>query len=235
MVVRKRSLVDLQVMKLLLNAWKRCRVNLRANFVAGLIIWTIGATVYIGHENSDIFRNYLDEIADAKNEFGYIYSALSTGLFGGLIPFLALLAKGRIPFGRKYHWFLFFLLFWACKGVEVDAFYRLQSYLLGESPTFPVVFAKVLVDQFIYCVFWSAPITAIFYGWKDSGFCWSEVDVLKDLRQMIDESLFLLVSTWIIWIPAVSIIYSMPSNLQIPLFNLTLCFFVLVITITGEE
>jgi hypothetical protein len=59
--------------------------------------------------------------------------------------------------------------------------------------------------------------------------------VLKNFGLMLDEILFLLFSTWIIWIPAVTIVYSMPTNLQIPLFNLTLCFFVLVITIAEPK
>jgi hypothetical protein len=214
-----------------LTAWRRCLRSLRTNLLAGLIIWSLGIMIYLLYGYSILFQHYLDQIAELKKEFGYLYSAFSTGLFGGLIPFLALLTKGRIPKERKTQWFCFFLLFWSLKGVEVDAFYRLQSFCFGESAEFKVVLCKVVVDQFLYCVIWSAPVTAILYGWKDAAFKWSDVVVLKDPRKMTIETLFLLFSTWIIWIPAVAIIYSMPENLQIPLFNLTLCFFVLVITI----
>ena len=34
--------------------------------------------------------------------------------------FLVLHFKGRIPLNQNIHWLLFFLLFWAYKGVEVD-------------------------------------------------------------------------------------------------------------------
>ena len=118
--------------------------------------------------------------------------------------------------------------------MEVDAFYRLQSFFFGASPEFKVVIYKVLVDQFVYCVIWSA-FNRNFYGWKDADFKWTDVVVFQKFGVMLDEILFLLFSTWIILIPAVTIVYSMPNNLQIPLFNLTLCFFVLVITLSEKS
>jgi len=113
----------------------------------------------------------------------------------------------------------------------VDAFYRLQGYLFGYESTFRTILTKVLVDQFVYCIFWSAPFTALFYGWKKAGFKFDADPSWLSARFICEESIFLLISTWIIWIPSVSIIYAMPENLQIPLFNITLCFFVLVISV----
>ena len=136
--------------------------------------------------------NHLDELAQIKLEYGYLYSACATGLFGGLIPFLAMFFRGSVPPRRTFQWFLFFPLFWAFKGVEVDAFYRLQSFFFGASPEFKVVLYKVVVDQFVYCVIWSAPLTAIFYGLKDADFKWTDVVVLKNFSLMLDEILFLL-------------------------------------------
>jgi hypothetical protein len=37
-----------------------------------------------------------------------------------------------------------------------------------------------------------------------------------------------LCATWIVWLPAVAVIYSLPPALQIPLFNIVLCFFSLL-------
>ena len=45
-----------------------------------------------------------------------------------------------------------------------------------------------------------------------------------------------LISTWAVWIPMVSIIYAVPSNLQIPLFNIVLCFWSLMLgSLTKEK
>ena len=43
------------------------------------------------------------------------------------------------------------------------------------------------------------------------------------------------ISAWIVWVPAVLIIYSLPANLQIPLFNLVLCFFSLVLAFVSRD
>ena len=44
-----------------------------------------------------------------------------------------------------------------------------------------------------------------------------------------------LMSTWAVWIPAVTIIYCLPAPLQIPLFNLVLCFWVLVLSFISKR
>jgi hypothetical protein len=52
----------------------------------------------------------------------------------------------------------------------------------------------------------------------------------------LDEWITVLFSTWVVWIPAVSIVYSLPSALQLPIFNLVLCFWCLLLTfVTGSE
>ena len=211
-------------------AWVRCVANFRANIVAGCFIWFCGATICLSYYNVPAFADFLNDFGKLKSRFGLFYSAVSTAIFGGLLPYLLIYCRKSIPRERKVSWLLFFLLFWAVKGVEVDLFYRFQDFLFGRSTDALVVFYKVLVDQFVYCVFWSAPTTAIVYGWKNADFAWKKVTVIRSLNELVSESAFLLLTTWILWIPAVSIIYSMPANLQIPMFNLTLCFFVIIIS-----
>lgn len=212
------------------QAWGRCRSNLIANLVAGSCVWITGAIICFFYYKGGYFTVLLDELGRIKKEHGFWYSAVATSIFGGVIPYSCLLFQKSIPQGKKVSWFVFFAVFWAIKGVEVDAFYRLQFFIFGGSQSVSVIFFKVLNDLFVYCVLWSAPVTAIFYGWKDANFSWANVQEIRNFRKLLSESVFLLLSTWIIWIPAVTIIYAMPANLQIPCFNLNLCFFVLVIS-----
>ena len=41
-----------------------------------------------------------------------------------------------------------FLLYWAMRGVDVDAFYRFQDLIFGNAVDFKTIAAKVLIDQF---------------------------------------------------------------------------------------
>jgi len=50
---------------------------------------------------------------------------------------------------------------------------------------------------------------------------------------LLDRSLVVMVSIWAVWLPAVVIIYSFPSPLQLPLFNIVLCFWCLLLSLPG--
>ena len=148
----------------------RCRENLFANLLTGIVLWVMGGLIIAAFYWYPDFNAVLVEVGVTKAEWGYGYSCLSTAFFGGLVPYCLLLLQGKIPSGRKLAWLAFFLIFWGVKGMEVDAFYRLQGYFFGYLANFQTILSKVLVDQFVYCIFWSAPCTALFYGWKRAGF-----------------------------------------------------------------
>ena len=88
--------------------------------------------------------------------------------------------------------------------------------------------------QFVFSVFVTSPFIALAFLWKDQQFNWQQTKIHFDdlIKVQIPTTI---VTTWIIWIPAVSLIYMMPSNLQIPLFNLVLCFFVLILAILNVD
>ena len=183
----------------------------------------------------DSSRTFFDLVIKTKSEYGYWYSFVSTGLFGGFIPFLYLWGSGKIPVGMVFSYAAFFVLYWSVRGTEVDAFYRLQSILFGDELDWATILAKVFMDQFVYCILWAAPVTAIFYGWMDCGFSWSLFLQTTSIQSFLFEVGRLLLSTWLVWIPATAIIYSLPPALQIPLFSLTLCFFVLLVSVFSKK
>jgi len=223
------------VILLFKKGWVRCRNNLRANILTGIVLWVMGCLIIAAFHWNPTFNALMKKVGVNKAEWGYGYSCLSTAFFGGLVPYCLLFIQGKIPSGRRLAWLAFFLIFWGVKGIEVDIFYRLQGYYFGYLANFQTILTKVLVDQFVYCIFWSAPCTAVFYGWKRAGFSFTKNRSWLSVGYILEESAFLLLSTWIIWIPSVSIIYAMPKDLQIPLFNLTLCFFVLVISMLEKR
>jgi hypothetical protein len=141
---------------------------------------------------------------------------------------------GRIHRSQALAMGLFYVLYWTWRGVEVDGLYRLQDWLFGNELNLRTIATKVCVDQFVYCPLWSAPVTAIFYGWKDDGFTWKSFRSQFSLRLFTFEIPSVLLAIWLVWIPATAIIYSLPLPLQIPLFNLALCFFVLLVSMLGQ-
>eukprot|EP01087_Luapelamoeba_hula_P001547 TRINITY_DN1125_c0_g1_i2.p2 TRINITY_DN1125_c0_g1~~TRINITY_DN1125_c0_g1_i2.p2 ORF type:complete len:169 (-),score=20.63 TRINITY_DN1125_c0_g1_i2:97-603(-) len=130
---------------------------------------------------------------------------------------------------------LFFVVFWMERGVEVDAFYQFQAWLWGDDAKPATIIKKVLFDQFVYTVFLAAPVNMLAFLWKDSHFSWPLMRAELDLSFLTFRYPSGLVTGWLVWIPAVSLVYLLPSPLQIPLFNLVLCFFVLLLTFVSER
>ena len=207
---------------------------LKQNALPGVFLQCLAISIalcYFFWPQSHLVFNFF---GDLKTQFGWKYSLVATAIFGGLIPFLYLLVAKQIN-TAVFKTLLFFLLFWGYKGVEVDFLYRFQGIWFGYDLDLATIVKKTAVDQFIYSALWAAPSITIAYLWKDSGFSFSAC------KKKLNKSLFLIqiptvvISNWLIWIPAVSIVYMMPPVLQIPLFNLVLCFFVLLVATLSKN
>jgi len=152
-----------------------------------------------------------------------------------VIPYLVLVAMRQVPKGRASSELAFYVLFWIWKGVEVDALYRLQGLMFGSAATVVAIAAKTCFDQFVYNTLWAAPTQVIFFLWKDKGFSRSGVVQGLGEEPFGRRVLVILFSGWIVWFPAVMIIYSLPSALQVPLFNLVLCFWCLLLSFISRS
>ncbi|WP_448246585.1 hypothetical protein [Thalassotalea agariperforans] len=169
-------------------------------------------------------------IASVKSENSIMFAMLSTALFGGLIPFIFLLAMGRIKF-KPVQQGLFYCFLWGFIGLVVDYFYGWQAVWFGIENNVATIAIKTFVDQFIFSALLTCPFMTIAYLWKDQQFNFGA------LKSQLNKSLFTLkipsivITNWLIWIPSVSLIYMMPRALQLPLFNVVLCFFVIVLAV----
>ena len=214
---------------------KRIWDALKDNFLPGIILWCIGIGLVCSYYFLDSSRPWFELVINLKNNYGFLYSAVSTAVFGGLIPYLFMRLVGIGEFGNNWKHGILFISYWGLRGVDVDAFYRFQSWLFGVDNTWQTIVQKVLFDQFVYCVIWATPITALFYEWKEAGYTLSFLNSPDWMNGLKDKIIIFLVSTWMVWIPATAIVYSLPSPLQIPLFNLTLCFFVLLVSVFSKK
>lgn len=207
-----------------------CFAGMKRNLVPGLVLQALALSVLLLFALSKPFATWLEGIGRLKVEYGFGFSAVSTAFFGGLLPYSVLLATGRLEPRRRGSILLFYLGFWIWKGVEVDALYRGQAIWFGDTASFVVILKKTLVDQLIYCSLWAAPTQTIFFLWKDAGFSWAGLKARLREESLGHRTIVVLVSSWVVWIPTVAIVYSLPAPLQIPLFNLVICFWSLLMT-----
>ncbi len=196
------------------------RRALRENLGAGLMLPLFAGAIVGAYYNITSIRMAFESLAQIRIQGGYLYSAIATGIFGGLIPFVYL----RWKTGARFSHGLFFIGFNVYKGVEVDALYRLQAAVFGDSNQTLIVLLKIFFDQFVYNPFWSVPVALLAFHWKESDFDLNALRALPWRRFMFDRVGPALFSTWMVWIPTVAAVYSLPLALQIPLFNIVLCF-----------
>ena len=120
--------------------------------------------------------------------------------------------------------------FWAYKGIEVDLWYRLQAHMFGTGHGVATIATKVVMDQFVYCPFFAVPVTAAVYQLVDNGYNGRSLrDDVRKPRWYLRKVLPVLISNLGVWVPAVVVIYMLPTALQLPLQNLILCFYTLIV------
>ena len=217
--------------RLLEPCWQGMRFNLRP----ALVLQGFALLIVVGYFWSSGVHEALDVVGALKVRYGYAYSAVATCIFGGLIPYGVLLLAGRIPAERRYRELAFYLLLWFWKGVEVDALYRAQALWFGEGSSIATIAVKTAVDQLGYVPLWAAPSQVLLFAWKDAGFSLSATRAAFARQSFGQRVLVVVCSTWVVWVPAVAIVYSLPSALQVPLFNLVLCFWCLLMSFISRE
>ena len=204
----------------------------RANFVPGLIVQMVMLAVVLAYYFCAPARVWLAELAEIKARWGYGFSFLSGAIAGGVLPELltvAVFQRGRARWENAGN-LLFGILFWGLQGMIVDGLYRFQAVLFGAHADFPTVVKKVLVDQFIYNPLFATPFGLAGYEWKNQGYRLAGLGRVLTGRFYKERTFPALLAAWGVWIPLVSMIYSLPSLLQIPIFSLALTFWVILFT-----
>lgn len=186
----------------------------------------------IAYYSNDAIRSGLNQLAEYKQAHGLPFVILASIIAGALIPelFLILFFQCGRPERRNIRNLLFTIPVWGFDGSLIDLLYRSEAGWLGDVVTFPVVAAKIVIDQFGYNPLFAAPFGVLTYEWKNNGISMRPVRDLFTWGHYRDKIIPTLVATWAVWIPLMAIIYSLPLALQFPLFGLALSFWVLLLT-----
>lgn len=218
----------------------------KENALPGIILWIFASAIIAGYYHVPAITRILGRLGNLKAASGYLYSGVATAVFGGIIPFLWKLAtqyrrnspdkEGHNPWNvSPWKAGVFLAFFWCWKGIEIDFFYRMQSVFFGTGSAPGTLIPKVLVDQFVYNPLWAGWTQILAYWLLDQAFRKSALTDPVLWNSIGSRLVTILVSTWGVWIPMVTIIYSMPSNLQVPLFNIALCFWGLMLASLTRE
>ena len=93
------------------NLKQRIVQGIRVNLIPGIVLWILGLCLVLLYYLGEFSRCWFDGIISLKETYGFAYSAVSTCVFGGLIPY-------------------FYAVHWAGSPERDLEWYNL-SYLLG--------------------------------------------------------------------------------------------------------
>lgn len=204
----------------------------RANAVPALVIQAIMLGLLIAYYSNNAVFLALNHLADYKRTHGLPFVIVASIVAGALIPevFLILFFQRGRPNRRNLRNLFFTIPIWGFDGSLVDLLYRSEAAWFGDVVTVPVVLVKICVDQFGYNPLFAAPFGVLTYEWKNNGVSMGPVRDLFTWQHYRDKIIPTLLATWVVWIPLMAIIYSLPLALQFPLFGLALSFWVLLLT-----
>jgi hypothetical protein len=201
----------------------------RTLFIPGLALQAVAFGVVLSYYYFPATQAWFSQLTLWRTAGGFLFSALASALCGGLLPFLYLRFSANDQTAYPWPHLLFFTGFWAWKGTEVDLLYRTLNLIYGNEVNAATIVRKVLTDQFGFNLLYAAPMGNLIFAWKDAGFRWNPVLTDIGLGEWYSRRVLpVLISVWALWIPVVSCVYALPSALQIPLFNVVLCFWSLL-------
>lgn len=223
------------VLPLLGLSWEKSIRALRTNLIPGLLLQGLMAAMacaYLFHPPS---KHAFESLALLRSRWGLLFSFAGTSLASAVFPeFLRLLLSAQQGnargLGSLRSRLLFGIPFWGVIGMQVDLFYRFQYFLFGPSDSVPVILKKVLVDALIYCPVLAIPQAVCVFLWRDHGFTMHGFRGTSPVRFYALKIFPVLMANWMVWIPLVCIIYSLPPALSVPFFIIAQSFWVLVFT-----
>jgi len=205
----------------------------RKNRVPCLVLNALVAALVTSYYCWPAVARLWEAIGAFKTRWSYGFSLGSTMFAAALLPTLVQWAMGTLPEGGRSRRLGMLMLFWGYRGMEIDLFYKIQGWLFGHGHDLGTLTRKVLVDQFVMSPIWFVPTYLVVLRWVDLG-SWPRTRASLD-RQFWTHTLpVVLVTNWIIWIPALILLYSLPAALQFPLFSIVMCFFILIVTILAR-
>lgn len=209
--------------------WRAGLDGARANLVPGLILQAFALALVLGYFFAPGFATALDQLTELRAQLGLLYSVASTALFGGLIPWVVMrcMPATRTRYTGKQGAGL--TAFWALKGVELHLLYAGLAALFGNNNDVGTILQKTLFDQFVYCPLLAVPGMWIGYQWIEHHFDFRPVWArLAPRGWYARELLPILIANFGVWAPTCALLYALPTSLQLPLQNIVLCFFTLM-------
>jgi hypothetical protein len=202
----------------------------RANLLPGLGLWLMGLILVAAYYYHAPTHAALERLTVLRGRTGLLFPVVGTLLCGGLLPILYLRRDPAVRADYQFRNCVFLLSFWAYKGVEIEVWYHILARVIGPGNDVRTIALKGAVDQFLYSPFYAVPVTVLVFAFNHAGLRFAPI--VADFRAggwYRRHILPTVVANAAMWIPLVCLVYALPLPLQTLLFDLALCFCILLV------
>ena len=203
----------------------------RQNRTACLLLNVLVIALVTSYYQVPAVAGVWEAVGAFKIRWSYAFSLTSTVFAAAVMPFCIQATMGKLPANGRWKRLGLLMLFWGYRGMEIDLFYRFQGFLFGHGSDATTLTTKVALDQFVFSPLWFVPTYLIVLRWIEVGASWSRTRASLNREFWTRTCPTVLVTNWLVWIPALALVYSLPAALQFPLFSVVMCFFILIVTL----
>lgn len=192
---------------------------LRRYWPAILVIQLFSLGVLFSYYRIDGSSAFFATIARWQDEGGLPFAALATVISGGILPeflkrFLRPTGTAGPGAGELAHQFGM----WAIVGILVNRFYWVQGEIFGSGADLATLLPKVVFDQLVFTPAVSLPFMVSWFLLYEHGYRLRPWLNSLRLPQLVNRVLPLWMTALSFWPLMLLIIYSLPGDLQFPLF-----------------
>jgi hypothetical protein len=207
----------------------------RQNWLPCVLLNILAVSLVVSYYRSPALAGMWETVGAFKVRWSFVFSCVSTMFAAAVMPFFVQWAMGTLPAEGRWRKLGMRMLFWGYRGMEIDLFYRVQGWVFGQGNDVTTLVTKVAMDQFVMSPVWFVPTYVLALRWIEQGGSWTRLWGSLDREFWTRMLPTVLVTNWLIWIPALALVYSLPAALQFPLFAVVMCFFILVVTLIARD
>lgn len=191
---------------------------LRLYWAPMLLIQVMALGVVIVYYRVPVAAAFFQEVAQWRASGGLLLAAAATVVSGGLLPELlkrVFRPPGIRPPGMEE--LAHQLAMWALLGMLIDRFYALQGIIFGHGTGIPTLLCKMLFDQLVFTPLVSVPMMAAWFMLHEARYrpaTWWRLCK----AHLVQRTLTLWLTCLSFWPVMLLIVYSLPHDLQFPLF-----------------
>lgn len=218
--------------------WRDFIMAARANFLPAIGLQSFALMLLWSYHFWPAARGTLEQLALWKQSLGYLFSFTASALGGGLLPFVLQRFQSGAHRRMTIAALPELILSWGARGMLVDAFYRLQSFLWGDNALPSTIAIKIFCDLLLFSPFIAAPTIALMFSWADSDRNPAQFKTIfaGGIKKWFVRDVWPIARmAWIVWLPALGVIYALPAGLQFPVQVIIQCLWALILVVVTDK